>query len=293
MRRAALLALPLLLAPLAPPGQAFHDPGVPLLDARDYVGDAYASWRVRAPADARIVFEAEVQQEQPGIFSVGTWVIEAATWERVASGVVTWVTGQGDTLHLGAAALPEGVHVRANGNLYGHTFGAYIFNAPKDGEWVLVTLVGSEQGVHGRFRLFGGAGVEVLGSTSGPGYFHAEADFPATLSAVARVHGPADIVVKAIEGAAAAQPVAGRLFALFQGFTNTGELRMGYDGPDGAHDGRAFYFLHGEPAGDYAFRIDHNVDTWDDQGVCETVWRPTGCFYEAPVWAVGADVAVP
>lgn len=288
VRSAVALALASALVPVIP-AEAFHDPPIPLLDTVTLAGSGYAAWRVLAPEGARLDLESQGRPvEGARQVAEGMWFLRPGSLSvRAALLGASWTYGGVTQLHV---QLPEPVGVVLSQSGGGFTAGGTAVGVPTDaaGEWMLVAFTAVDGDWAGALRLYGGGGAAVLARTTGPAFLHREPDFRGQANALATLpQGPdRQVEAKAMVGASVSDVVAGRLFGAFAGSYALGDLAMGYDGPDGAHDGATFYPFHGAPAGDYRFRVDHNYDAWDNFLLCAECESPH-------VWAAGADVALP
>lgn len=280
----------LALAALPIPAGAFHNPGVPLLDTAALAGDGYAAWRVSAPNGTKLSFEVLVTPQDSRMVGLGLWMLRADDLGvRLAIIGGSWTYGGITQLHVQLPDPLGTVLSSTKGGPSGTEGTAVDVVTHEAREWILLAIGATDGGLSGTVSVYGGAGAELRGRTTGSAFLHREPDFKGLVNAYAVLPvRNAQVFAKAVRDGAVSEPVQGRLFGMFAGSSSsTGELQMGYDGPDGAHDGQTFYPFHGAAPGSYRFRLDHNVDYYDTGPLC-------GFDCENPhVWAYGADVALP
>lgn len=304
MRR-ALLASVLLAPALAVPGLGFHNPGLPVLEEVPVDEDAYVAWKLFIPAGAQVSFDIEAAAPLADTVATGLWMMRPDPLRLDSAFMFAAIAGGAPVLH--AQVLdPVGTLVSQRGPGHGAQNGLGVtFEPNADGTFIAIAVLAGDAALDGHLVLYGTAGVEVLGRTTGPGFLFREPDFEGTLNVMAQAPAPPvaalpglrhAVQLKAIEGASVALPVEDHLFMMFTGLSNSFELQMSYDSPQG-HTAlpcllngsvcEAMAMLHGEGAGGYQLNIDHNLDYYDT-----TLCAPLRCYIPA-VWAAGADAALP
>lgn len=280
---------------LATTAAAFPVPDAVLADAVAFHEEFHVAWRVHVPEGGFFSVWMEGVPEDVSFASFALWYVDAETFEF--SGLInpTWFPEGGSTLHAEAPDPIGHVTSSVSGEVTYSPLEMRVDWVPNhEREWLVVAMGGFDGRVTGEMRLYVDDGATLLSKTEGPAFLHTETDFEGTANVVAREDLPVrDGIVEArvAVDAAVEEHADQRMFASYWGGSHTDLLEMGYDGPDGAHDDRDSYLVHGGEAGDYRFRIDQNADWYDNTPVCrfingETCWRE-------PVWVVGADVTAP
>lgn len=300
--RPALPVLGLVLA-FALPGAGFHQPGLPVLDEVPVAQDGYAAWRLFVPAGETVSFDVEAPAPTADTVATGVWLMRPDPLRLDGASMFAAIDGAAQVLHA-QLADPAGTLASLRGPGAGPTNGLGLtFEPNADGTFLAIAILAGDAPLDGHLVLYGSAGVQVLGRTTGPAFLFREPDFHGAVNVVAHVPftGPTGVPrhtvgAKVLEATAAPLTVEGNLFLMFDGISNSRELQMGYDTPGGATElpclpngpvCEAMAMLHGEGPGDYALRIGHNVDFFDS-AACQ----PVHCFLPA-VWAAGADVMLP
>lgn len=263
-----------------------------VLDEASYTENGYAAWEVTMEAGDEVRFEGTAFAEDASMEAVGFWAFDQELGLEYAA-VLSHYYGPGNIVH--ATAGPAGASPVTQGAADGGGFlGITSFEAPEDGVYHLVTLAGADGPNEGSLSILGPESVTVTASSTGPAFLAKPPSFEGGYGAsvAAEQQEPyRGAQVRVLQDARYPIDVDGHLVGLFDGDTNTGELEMSVDTPEGTLDGSHLYFLSGEPAGDYTFRVDENVDTWDSLGACQVYSE--GFCTQPTIYAFGADVVVP
>lgn len=288
-----VVALALALAPAVAP-LAGGQSELVTLDEVTVSEDSYAAWRVHVPAGSTIAPEGEGSlSDEVGVFS-GSGYVFFPTGEIETGGTATYLSHSRTTVHVEAdgAGVPE-VHLEDGGGFSFPPLGGTVYTPSDAGtgeEWIAVALAGADAPFDGTLRLRGSPDVTIHERVTGDGFLHTDDGFDGDPNVVLRLDAHAQAVhARHIEDATKTQQIEDRFFALYQGFSNNGDLEMGYDTPDGSHDGSTFYIAFDGPPGEYTFRIDRTQDVGLPSGSCSPP-MPCRPLY---IWAVGADLALP
>jgi hypothetical protein len=221
------------------------------------------------------------------------WFLPADTLEFNGLINPTWYPEGGHELHAEASALGT-LASEVSGDAQWPVEMLVSFEPFADSEWIVVAMGAFDGSAAGEFRAYADRGATVISSTRSDAFLVTERDFEGAANVVARESlPPREAVVEAKAQAALSAPVTieRRLFASFWGGDHVGAQSISVDTPDGALEGREYYLLPATAPGDYAFRIDRNVDWHDNQPTCRAIlgercWR-------APAFALGSDIAIP
>lgn len=289
-RLAWVAAVALLIAPMAAP-LAGGQSELVTLDEVSVSETTYAAWRVTVPDGSTLAPEGEGSLgDEVGIFS-GSGYVFFPDGELETGGTATYLSYGLNSVHVevDAVGLPA-VDVEDGGGFSFPPLGGTVWTPPTGGEYIAVAIAAADGPFDGTLRLRGSADVTIEERVTDEAFLHKDTGFEGGTNVVLRIGGPRDAVhMRHIEDAAKTQPIEHRFFALYQGFSNNGDLEMGYDTPTGSHNGATFYVHFDGSPGEYTFRIDRTQDTGFPGASCRD---PLGCrpLY---IWAVGADLALP
>lgn len=293
-RLALLVAVALAVAPATAP-LAFGQNDTVTLDEVSITGDTYAAWRVHVPEGATIAPEGQSPFGGDLAAFSGSGYVFFPDGELETGATVTYFSGSQTTVHAQVdaseapgAPLPE-VHAEDGGGFAFPPLGGTVYTSPSDQDLIAVAFAAADHEFDGTLRLRGSPSVTVEDRVMGDAFLLQDTGFSGDENAILRMHTPHNLHVRHIENAQTTQRIDHRLFALYQGFSNDGDLQMGYEGPGGSHDGATFYTAFDGPPGEYTFRIDHT----DDVGLPGADCNPGVPCRPLYVWAVGADLDLP
>ncbi len=269
---------------------AASDAGV--IAEETYEGDGYAAWEITAEAGDELRLEGTAFAENSSMEAVGFWILDADLDHEYAA-VLSHYYGPGNIVYVSAGPA-SAAPVTDGGSTGGGFLGITTFDVPADGTYHVVAMAGADGANEGRLTVLGPDSVTVAASSSGEAFLAKPPSFQGLgASVAAETTSPSynAAQVRVLQDATYPVGVDGHLFGLFSGDTNTGELEISIDTPDGTLEGQTSYFMLGEPAGDYTLRIDENVDAWDTEGVCQ-MFSESFCT-QPTIYALGADVQVP
>lgn len=288
--RAILIAATLLVAGAA---TAFPEPVAPLVDHEAFTEDGSVAWRMFLPAGSFVSFWMGGTYEEMPFGSFSLWFVDPVTYEFSAMFNPTWFPEGGSEMHVEGDLVGE-VSSTIVGSARWPLEMRVDFEPNSDREWLFVVTHAFDGDVSGEWKLFADRGATLLGSTRADAFLHTERDFEGAANVVVREDLPvreAMVEAKAQVATSVPERVEGRMFAVFWGGDHADLQRISLATPTGTEDGHDWYMVHGGPAGEYAFRIDQNVDWHDNQPTCralngEQCWR-------MPAWATGADIVPP
>lgn len=282
-----------LIAAVVPATVALAATDTAIVAEEPYEGDAYAAWEIEAQAGDAFEFQGTTFSENASMESVGVWFLDEDLNIEYAA-ILVHFYGPGTIASLAAGPAGNIASVTDGGSTGGGFLGITTFEAPEDGTYHAVAIGAADGGNEGTLTIEGPESATVTGTSTGDAFLAKPPSFDGTgASLAAETPQPNYFGTQARVLMDATYPVNvdGHLFALFSGNTNTGDLEMSVDTPDGTLDESHSYFLHGEDAGEYVFRVDENKDTWDTEGLCEE-YSDDICT-QPTIYALGADVAIP
>lgn len=285
LRRTGLIAALLAAGLLAPAltGTAFHNPGIPTLDALTLNGQSWVAWKVTVAQAAKVSWEVEADLGNVELASIGLYALKGDGSPNGAFVFSTWGSNSQET-HVELPVVGVLADQRA-GSATGHMGAASTYDKLDPGSYYFVAVASAAGGplTTVKFALYGAAGVAVAGRSTGSGAFaYQNQDF----------HGGANVFVNVPPGLRATamvddsitQRANGRMFALFQSLGgaiyNSRLTLMDYTDPSGTNNAGSFiYFVQGGRNGDYKFHVQANADA-------RVIVPPE-------VFLVGADVTLP
>ncbi len=279
----------------------------------DFEGPSWAAWRVKADedADSRVLAKSQVtieDREDSSATSLHCFKFNKGLdslrfgffWTRMATATNEVSIGDVDV------DLEDGLS-----GLMGLGCGA---NLVPGGEVVFVSQAGSDGEISGTFEMLGDDALEVTGFETGDSLYALAEAFDGLVNVVTRT-GTLDpswtyLHAKAVHDASIELDVDGHLVGAFEGQSNSGQLEMGFDGPQGEYyDGtfgpKRYLYLFtgpqdpvprapwfgGEP-GEYEFGIPQHVDTWDRNpygpNTCAELWGKCSWIY-TPLFVSDVD----
>lgn len=323
-RRASLLiAIAMLAAPLAAGttlGTEDADGSTPPV-ARDasFEGPSWAAWRIELPEDAsgtahpKAFVDAEERSDSSATSLFCFRFNEALSfragffWTRMApyTTEVSADTAVGGDLDID---LEDG-----DGGGLGLGCGGPL--SPGEVQYHVV-MGGTDGEISGSFSLQASDEVQVTGFETGEAVYALAGSFDGVVSVVPRLApdgaGQTYLHAKAVQNASLPMEIDGHLLGGFQGWSNSGLLEMGFEGPQGEFFGGTFggpnQYLYvftgpqdpvpraqwyGGAPGSYSFQIPQHVDSWDanptGEHTCRLVWESCLPIY-TPLFAADVDL---
>lgn len=289
MRATLLVALVV----LAGSAYAFPAPDATILDTEPFTDEGSVAWRMFLPAGSWVSFWMEADHADLTFGHFSLWFVDPVTYEFNALISPVWYPEGGHETHVAGDDIGV-IESTVSGNAPYPIEMRVDFEPNSDREWLFVVTHTFDGDVEGEWRLYGESGATLLGSSRGDAFLHTERDFTGTANVIAREELPvreAIVEAKVQVDASVSERAENRMFASFWGGDHADLQQLSYTGPVGGESNHDWYLVAGQPAGDYEFRIDQNVDWYDNQPTCralnaEVCWR-------VPAYVSGADIVPP
>lgn len=259
LRRLSVIVASLVLA-VPGPGRAWHDPDEPVLGRVRLTGAGWVAFRFWAPAQSHVFLgwtASSFDSTQTGDIAYLFRAEDAATPNERIDNFYAW---EHRGYHHGTEErhiqVADGVTIVDNrsvadreGGIYAHLELGHL----NGGEYYFVFSAAFMGTGSGEAVIYDRTpGLKILAEATGSEAFYISSyDFGGTVNALGP--GASHLVAQGH----AELTVQQRLFGGFTvGPSRTGGVAVGeYEGPLGTSDGSGFYFIAGEPSGDYSFRV--------------------------------------
>ena len=249
---AVVVVLPIQAAGASPVDDALCNPNAfPHLRSDPAVGSSWRAYRVHVPEGGQAW----------GSITYGT------VNTQVTSRQIRWLAPDGAKSGFGHGSANnhrthlhvEGTTLRAGTANAGCTgllaLSAEGYTLP-EGDYTVVLTAAERGTVAGAFHVFGTTGTTVVATTTGPAHMYDLADIAAPDDTWTVVK-PLGIDESDVTSASLDHHADHDLFLHMVAFESTSVI--GYDAPDGSHDGESWYLNLDSAAGDHTFRVDSAV----------------------------------